>query len=48
MTAFMAAGVKAAAFGALVRILVDGLPALADHWRPVLAVLKPLKTGGAE
>ncbi len=39
ITAFMAAGVKAAAFGALLRVFLSGLPAVADHWRPAVAVL---------
>jgi NADH-quinone oxidoreductase subunit N len=38
-TAFMAAGVKAAAFGALLRVLGFALPSLAAHWRPLVAVL---------
>lgn len=38
-TAFMAAGVKAAAFGALLRVFDFALPALAAHWRPLVAVL---------
>ena len=39
VTAFMAAGVKVAAFGALLRVLAEALPALASSWRPALAVL---------
>ena len=39
VTALMSAGVKAAAFGALVRVLGTALPALADEWRPLVAVL---------
>jgi NADH-quinone oxidoreductase subunit N len=39
VTALMAAGVKAAAFGALVRVFVSALPALADDWRPAVAAL---------
>jgi NADH-quinone oxidoreductase subunit N len=39
VTAFMAAGVKVAAFGGLLRVLGEGLPALASAWRPALAVL---------
>jgi NADH-quinone oxidoreductase subunit N len=38
-TAFMAAGVKAAAFGALLRVFDQALPALASHWRPLIAAL---------
>jgi NADH-quinone oxidoreductase subunit N len=38
-TAFMGAGVKAAAFGALLRVLGQALPSLSGDWRPVLAVL---------
>ena len=39
VTAFMAAGVKAAAFGALLRVFGSALPALASHWQPAIAVL---------
>ncbi len=39
VTAFMAAGVKAAAFGGFLRVLLEGLPDLAAHWRPALAAL---------
>jgi NADH-quinone oxidoreductase subunit N len=39
VTAFMAAGVKAAAFGALLRVLAQAVPGLADHWRPAIAAL---------
>jgi NADH-quinone oxidoreductase subunit N len=39
VTAFMAAGVKAAAFGAFLRVFLEALPALADRWRPAAAVL---------
>jgi NADH-quinone oxidoreductase subunit N len=40
ITAFMAAGVKAAAFGALLRVLGQALPNLGDHyWRPAIAAL---------
>ena len=38
-TGFMAAGVKAAAFGALLRVLAIALPSLASHWQPAIAVL---------
>ncbi len=39
VTAFMAAGVKAAAFFALARILAEAFPSYVEIWRPVLAVL---------
>jgi NADH-quinone oxidoreductase subunit N len=39
VTAFMSAGVKAAAFGAFLRIFLQGLPGLGSHWRPAVAVL---------
>jgi NADH-quinone oxidoreductase subunit N len=39
VTAFMSAGVKAAAFGALLRVFAQGLPALGSHWKPLVAVL---------
>ena len=39
VTAFMAAGVKAAAFGALLRVFDQGLAGLAAHWQPLVAVL---------
>jgi NADH-quinone oxidoreductase subunit N len=39
ITALMAAGVKAAAFGAFLRVLVQALPSLAAHWQPAVAVL---------
>ena len=38
-TAFMAAGVKAAAFGALLRVFGFALPGLAGHWRPLVAIV---------
>jgi NADH-quinone oxidoreductase subunit N len=38
-TAFMSAGVKAAAFGALLRVFDSALPALASRWQPLVAVL---------
>jgi NADH-quinone oxidoreductase subunit N len=41
-TAFMAAGVKAAAFGALLRVFLCALPALGSHWRPLVAFLAVL------
>ncbi|HET8644385.1 MAG TPA: NADH-quinone oxidoreductase subunit N, partial [Vicinamibacteria bacterium] len=39
VTALMAAGVKASAFAALMRVLMQALPALASEWRPAVAVL---------
>jgi NADH-quinone oxidoreductase subunit N len=39
VTAFMATGVKAAAFAALVRVLVEGFPAAHSLWQPVIAGL---------
>ena len=39
VTAFMAAGVKAAAFGALLRVFGVALLGLAGHWRPLVAAL---------
>ena len=39
VTAVMAAGVKASAFGALLRVLVQGVPALSSEWRPAVAAL---------
>ena len=39
VTAFMAAGVKAAAFFALARILAEAFPGYVELWRPILAVL---------
>jgi NADH-quinone oxidoreductase subunit N len=36
VTAFMAAGTKIAAFGAMLRVFYVGLPGLADDWRPVM------------
>ena len=39
VTALMAAGVKAAGFAALLRVFGAALPALATHWRPLVAVL---------
>ena len=39
VTAFMSAGVKAAAFGALLRVFDSALPALASQWQPLVAVL---------
>jgi NADH-quinone oxidoreductase subunit N len=42
VTAFMAAGVKAAAFGALLRVFGQGLPSFAEQWQPAMAVLAAL------
>ena len=39
VTALMAAGVKAAAFGAFLRVFLQALPALAADWQPAVAVL---------
>jgi NADH-quinone oxidoreductase subunit N len=39
VTAFMSAGVKAAAFGALLRVFDYGLAGLAAQWQPLVAVL---------
>jgi NADH-quinone oxidoreductase subunit N len=39
VTAFMATGVKAAAFAALVRVLMEGFPAAEGLWQPVIAGL---------
>lgn len=39
VTAFMATGVKAAAFAALVRVLLEGFPAAGSVWQPVIAGL---------
>jgi NADH-quinone oxidoreductase subunit N len=39
VTAFMSAGVKVAAFGALLRVFDYGLAGLASHWQPLVAVL---------
>ncbi len=39
ITALMAAGVKVAAFAALLRVLGAALPSLAASWRPLVAVL---------
>jgi NADH-quinone oxidoreductase subunit N len=39
VTALMSAGVKAAAFGALLRVFESALPGLASDWRPLVAVL---------
>jgi NADH-quinone oxidoreductase subunit N len=39
VTALMSAGVKAAAFGAFLRVFLVPLGALSDQWRPAVAVL---------
>jgi NADH-quinone oxidoreductase subunit N len=39
VTALMSAGVKAAAFAAFLRVFLQGLPALASHWMPMIALL---------
>ena len=39
VTAFMSTGVKAAAFGAFVRVFLSTLQPLEGHWVPVLAVI---------
>jgi NADH-quinone oxidoreductase subunit N len=39
VTAFMATGVKAAAFAALVRVLLESFPGAAELWQPVIAAL---------
>ena len=39
VTALMSAGVKAAAFGAFLRVFLQALPGLAVHWQPLVAVL---------
>lgn len=39
VTAFIASAAKLAAFGLLIRVLVDAVPALADQWRSLVIVL---------
>jgi NADH-quinone oxidoreductase subunit N len=39
VTAFMSAGVKAAAFGVLLRVFGGALPSLSGDWQPAMAVL---------
>ena len=46
VTAFMSAGVKVAAFGGLLRILGEALPALSSSWRPAVAILAVLSMIG--
>jgi NADH-quinone oxidoreductase subunit N len=42
VTALMSAGVKAAAFGAFLRVFLQALPGLAAQWQPAVAVLAVL------
>ncbi len=42
VTAFMASAGKAAAFGAVIRVLVSGLPGFRDDWQPIIVVLAVL------
>jgi NADH-quinone oxidoreductase subunit N len=42
VTALMSAGVKAAAFGALLRVFLQALPSLAGQWQPAVAILAVL------
>jgi NADH-quinone oxidoreductase subunit N len=42
VTALMSAGVKAAAFGAFIRVFLQALPGLAAEWRPAVAILAVL------
>jgi NADH-quinone oxidoreductase subunit N len=42
VTAFMSTGVKAAAFGAFVRVFLSPLEPLQSHWMPVLSVIAGL------
>jgi NADH-quinone oxidoreductase subunit N len=42
VTAFMSVGPKAAGFAALIRVLVQGMPQLANQWSIVIAVLAVL------
>jgi NADH-quinone oxidoreductase subunit N len=42
VTAFMSAGVKTAAFGGLLRVFLQALPALASEWQPAVAALAVL------
>ena len=39
VTAFMASAGKVAAFGAVIRVLVSGLPSYRDDWQPIIWVL---------
>jgi NADH-quinone oxidoreductase subunit N len=42
VTALMSAGVKTAAFGALLRVFLQALPSLASEWQPAVAALAVL------
>jgi NADH-quinone oxidoreductase subunit N len=42
VTAFMSVGAKVGGFAALLRILIEALPAVVDAWAPALAVLAAL------
>jgi NADH-quinone oxidoreductase subunit N len=42
VTAFMSAGVKTAAFGGMLRVFLQALPALAADWQPAVATLAAL------
>jgi len=42
VTAFMSAGVKTAAFGGMLRVFLQALPALAADWQPAVAALAAL------
>jgi NADH-quinone oxidoreductase subunit N len=42
VTALMSAGVKAAAFGAFLRVFLQALPSLAAQWQPAVAILAVL------
>lgn len=46
VTAFMASGVKAAAFAGLVRVFAIGFEAYTSSWRPVVAILAALSMIG--
>jgi len=46
VTALMSAGVKAAAFGALLRVFGHALQSLGDQWRPAVAILAILTMVG--
>lgn len=39
VTGFMAAGVKAAAFAALVRVMVEAFPSALARWQPIIGIL---------
>ncbi|MGA9276079.1 NADH-quinone oxidoreductase subunit N [Ilumatobacter sp.] len=42
VTAFMASAGKAAAFGAMIRVLIAGLPSFRDDWQPIIWILAVL------